>query len=305
MNKYLKWLISLAIVISLFYVLFKKVGISEIINVFVNVKVEWLLLFLLAYMVIRLFSIFQFSVLFRAVDRKIGFYTLFKYFHLTTGLGKILPAKIGSISFAWLLNKKKGVPYGEAFAFHTIDKILMNIFSGIIAIFGFFFVLELPVEMIYTIFGILALMVITIMLFSSSYFRELIKRYVLRKYSYLFKNFSKTFKSLFKKDLIYLILVVVVKIFTLFMTFVAFSFIFKAFGAAVPFYQVAVVSSILTVINILPLPFAGLGVYEVSGVYLFSLFGVPLAVSTNYMLFLLIFKYAFFFVIYLLYNREL
>ena len=80
---------------------------------------------------------------------------------------------------------------------------------------------------------------------------------------------------------------------------------FRMFGAEVSIFHIAMIQSLIIMISLLPIPFSGLGLKEISGIYMYGLIGVPYAVSVNYFLFNILFKYAFGLVVYWTYRKKL
>jgi glycosyltransferase 2 family protein len=293
-KKILEYIFRFVILGTLFYVLFRKVGVTTALETFYEINLFWILLFFVIYFLTKILVTWNISILLLALGKKIKFKTLFSYQLLTAAVALFLPGGTGEVSLTMLLHKRKGMEYGEGLSIQLIDKLVTSIFFAFFAVYGLLFVFELSEIYLYLVFGVILLFLLIVLFVWSNKLRRIIRKYILRKYSKYFRSFSKTFKYILRHKKKYLVLNLFVTALLMFFIFLGGSLVFKAFGFTIPLLHIAFIHSIITIIGYLPLPLSGLGVKELSAIYLFSLVGVPLSIITAYLLFNVVFKYVFF-----------
>jgi uncharacterized protein (TIRG00374 family) len=220
-------------------------------------------------------------------------------------IGKYFPSKVGEVSLAWLLKKNEKFELGEGLAISLIDKLTTLIILASLAAYGLIFVFKLHKIYLLVIGLVVIGSILLVILISSEKARDIIKRFILRKYSKYFKAFGKSFIFILTKRPGYVIANFLITAIQLLITIIAGFFVFKALGIYVNPLHIIVIDGIVAMIQFLPLPYSGLGVKEVTGSYLFSLLGVPLSLSANYMIFNAIFKDIIFFFFYFLWEKHL
>lgn len=304
MKKFYLRILHVFILLSLLFAVFWKVGVNSIIEVFVNLNPIWLIPFVVIYLSTKLMAALNLALLFKAIKKKVSYLMLLKFLLLTNAVALFFPSRTGELSLPILLKKHKNFDYGEVLSVQLIDKLITFVFFGGLALFGLIFLFDLSNNYLYILIFTLVLLVCVGFAAWSDKFRFYVKKYVLRKYSKYFRNFSSSFKYAFRNRKKYLIVNFFVTLSLLVVTFMGGVFVFLAFGQEVSLLHVAMIQAVVTMITLLPIPFSGLGLKEISGIYMYGIIGVPYAVSVNYFLFNFLFKYIFGSVVYGIFNKE-
>ena len=114
----------------------------------------------------------------------------------------------------------------------------------------------------------------------NSRIRAIIKKYFLRKYANFFRGFSVTIIKLVRRKE-YILLNMLFTAVKWYLAFIATWLLFRAFNFDVAISNIAIVTSMIKIITLIPISISGLGVSEVSGTYAYYLLGVPLAIGAN------------------------
>ena len=274
---FLKVFVSL----TLFLILFYKVGFLEIYQLILKMKLVFLPLIILFFMLNFICGFFKIKILLKPLNKKISFLKIAKYSIIAWSFGLFSPSKIGEFSMPFFL-KKEGISLGEGFAMQVLDKGMMVFSFAIIAIFSALIFFSIRNAFL---FSIILFLTLTICLFIvlSRFTRNIIKKYVLKKYSLKFKGFSKTLFNYLKNSKVYLFLAFIfslVKIF--FMAFVVY-FLFLSFGVDIPLVYIIMIMAITIASSMIPISMNGLGVRQSIGVFLYSQIGIsPLIAMGNY-----------------------
>lgn len=281
----LRILFGICILLFLIY----KVGFTNLINSLVKFN----LIFLLPISIVLLISFFigtlNIKILLKSMGAKINFFKLMKYYLISWSIGLVVPGKIGEFSIAYFL-KKEGLEGGPSFIIPLMDKILTFLCVSLIASVGIFFFFGIS-NAIKLLLGTLVIVAISSILFLSERIRNLIKKYILGKYSNYFNKFSKTLKYMIKNSKKYLVMNIILTFaFWMVTAFVPF-FIFKGFGVTVHWFFVLTISTIGTMLSIIPISISGLGVREGVGMLLYSQIAVPREAVLSMYLTVLAIKY--------------
>jgi uncharacterized protein (TIRG00374 family) len=164
------------------------------------------------------------------------------------------------------------------------DKIISLIIKALLGIIGVIFILK---NLDFLIIGVSILVIISLLflllLFSSDSFRNFIKKFILRKYSKIFKGFSKDLKKYIKnnkKELFYNGIITLIK--TTFETMILF-ILFLSFGQITNFISVLLIFSLLSVMSLILLPIGiqGMGIREALGILMYSTINIEPAIVFN------------------------
>ena len=305
MNKIWLKVLNVFILVSIFILIFWKVGVDSIFEVLKNINLFWLIPFVVIFVGTKMIYTLNLRLLFKAIRRRISYFGLFKYFLLMNSLALFFPSKTGELSLTLLLKKHKNFEYGEVLSVQFIDKLITFSFYGVMAVLGLLFVFDLSQDYTWILLATLLVLVSVFVGAWSNKVRRFIKKYFLRKYSKYFKRFSHSFKHVFKRRKKILVLNFFITAILLSGIFFGGLVAFRMFGAEVSIFHIAMIQSLIIMISLLPIPFSGLGLKEISGIYMYGLIGVPYAVSVNYFLFNILFKYAFGLVVYWTYRKKL
>jgi uncharacterized protein (TIRG00374 family) len=191
-------------------------------------------------------------------------------------LGAFLPFQIGESSLVLFL-KNQGVPFAKSVGLFITDKIVSLFAIWILGSIGIFLIvykhdivlwigLGLP-----TLFIILALITINSIDTENENFKVYLKIKVVR---FIYDKMKMLFgEMLSNRDGIAINLITTV-VRMLLIQPIMFFICFKACGVQISIFYLMLISNILVVVSLIPITAQGLGVVEVSAVYLFSLINV-------------------------------
>ena len=264
---FLKILVSIIII----YFLIRNIGLEKI----------WLALrstnlFILSLVLpIKLFSLLlngvNITIFLQAIDRKINFLKVVVWSNLAWSIGLFFPGRVGEFSIIYFL-KSEGVEFGESAAVALLDKMTTFFVLSALSIIGVFYYFNFTSAL--WLAGILLVVMIgSIAVFLNARLRRLVKEYLLRKYARLFRGFNDSFRRILgnRKMILGNTLITAVK---WFFSFSAFSVIFLSLGAAVKVTDVMLISSLATIISLIPISLGGIGLREYTAVYLFNGLGI-------------------------------
>ena len=224
---------------------------------------------------IKLFSLLlngvNITIFLQAIDRKINFLKVVVWSNLAWSIGLFFPGRVGEFSIIYFL-KSEGVEFGESAAVALLDKMTTFFVLSALSIIGVFYYFNFTSAL--WLAGILLVVMIgSIAVFLNARLRRLVKEYLLRKYARLFRGFNDSFRRILgnRKMMIGNTLVTAVK---WFFSFSAFSVIFLSLGAAVKVTDVMMISSLATIISLIPISMGGIGLREYTAVYLFNGLGI-------------------------------
>lgn len=305
MRKWFLKLFSFFILVSLLFLIFWKVGIQEIFDVLLQINFVWLIPFILIFFLNKLFYTFNLRLLLGSLREKVVYKRLLKYYLLMNSIALFFPSRTGELSLPLFLKKNEGFEYGEVLSIQLIDKMITFSVYLLLAFLGLFFVFDLGNSYYFVLIFIFLILVGLFIVVWSKKVRSFLKNYILRKYSKYFKGFSKSFKYILKTRKTILFVNILITFVLLSLNFIGGVIVFRMFAFDISFVSVAVVQSILLIIGLVPFTFSGFGLAQISGIFLYGELGVPYAVSVNYFLFNLLFKYIFGTMIYFGFYKEL
>jgi len=189
-----------------------------------------------------------------------------------------IPGKLGEFSLVYFLNKEN-IKIGHGAAISVIDKIITLVCLFLISFFGFFMFFS-PLQSIKLIVISLVLFAVIMILIVSKWNRNIIKKYILGKYSKKFAGFYSTFEFFFKHKKHILFIDFIITLIKWSINALIFYVIFLALKTTVPFLMVFIITSITVIISLIPITASGLGIREGIGIFLFSRVGVAFPVSS-------------------------
>ena len=298
--------IALIIGILIFAYLINKIGLDKIIFTLKNFNPLYLPILLVILLISHFLSGLNLWILTRHL-KKISLINCIKYVFFTIFYSVFMPGKLADFLIIYYF-KKKNISIGESSAIIFFDKIISLILKSILGILGVLLIfdkfnlilLSLPIIIIFVI-------ILSIIILSSKTSRNLIRKYILRKYSYLFKGFSKKiieYLKGYKKELFYNFSITVIKI--IFETLLIY-LLFLAFGLKSNFILILLVFNLLAIANffISPIGISGGGVREGLGVIIFGLVGIDMAIVLNSYIIKIILIYFINLIIFIKYHNEL
>ena len=272
----LKWIFGLFVLIFLFY----KVGIKNVYKTLLMLNPFLFLIIILMYALLFVIGAVNVKIL---VDctKKLNFLKIIRYYLLSWSIGLFVPGRIGEFSIIYFL-KRDDVSIGEGTTISVLDKLTTIITVSFLAITGFFI---LPFFTRYE--AIRLVFILVLVLFSLIFFivtekgRDIIKKYVLRRYSGKFAGFSKTFFHYIKNErlaiLLNFVLTFIKWMIASFITYI----LFLSLGANLSFFYIVFIDAVVIIISLIPLTMSGLGVKEFAAVFLYQQIGAPAQITLS------------------------
>ncbi len=292
--------------ILIFIYLIYNIGLEKIILTFKNFNIFYLPLLLIILLIGHFLAGLNIWVLVKRF-KKISFYNCMKYNFFTVFYSAFMPGKLADFFIIHYFKQHK-IKLGETIVIIFFDKIISLVLKALLGILGVLVLLKRFDLLFFGIplFIILAILFGILLLFSNK-FRSLIRKYILRKYSYLFKGFFKNIKiylKKYKKELFYNFLITVVKV--IFETLLIY-LLFLAFSLKIKFIIVLLIFNLLAIINFVALPIgiSGLGTREALAIIVFGLAGIEQAGILNSYIIKLILIYFVNLLIFMKYSDEL
>lgn len=284
-NQVIRIIVSSALLLFLLY----KIGLKNIIDTLFSINPNYIFWIVILLCTPYFFGTLNVFIISRKINPRVRFYPFLKDFSISQSMGMILPGKIGD-AFLILFMKKHKINMGIATAIFLIDKAISFIVIGFFALFGLHLFFTLQNTIYISIFFIL-IPISIIVLFKSDMIRGFIKKRILRKYASKFVGFKKSASKIYKKhkDVLFanFVLTVIRWLIAVFMIQVN----FLAYNSHVDYFAVLVVCSIIALISLIPITISGIGVREVSAVYLFGIVGIEPAITISVYLLQFILKY--------------
>jgi len=267
-SKIITTLIGLIIFIYLIYI----IGLDKIISTFRSFNLFYFPLAFIILLISNFLAGLNIWVLIKNLN-KISFFECIKYNFFTIFYSTFMPGKLADFFIIYYFKE---------------HKIKISESSAVILL-------------------LILLVLFSFVLLFSKRFRNLIRRRILKKHSYLFKGFFKNIKTYLnkhKKELFYNFLITVIKV--ILETLLIYT-LFLAFGLKVNFLVVLLVFNLLTIINFVALPvgITGLGLKESLGIIIFGLAGIDRAVVLNSYIIKIILIYLVNLLVFLKYSGEL
>ena len=298
-------LLKIFLSVLLLIVVVYYIGIDKIMQTFLSMN----LIYLPFIFVLFAFNIFlaPISSIFLYFPIKSKNVSASEFYHLrlfTSMLGSFTPGKLGEYSLLYILKKYHNTKIIPIFFIISLDKIITLFCILLFSLVAFLFLFNYFNLAIYVVVLLLFFMIsfffsrfvihkirwVSVHLFRIKRLHDffytigdLLKQYLKKYYMYIFANLVMTF-------LLQLLVAYITK-----ETYAAFSF-------SIPLFSVFLVNSVIGLLSFIPLNLFGFGIKEITSIYLYTLLGVPPAVTTSSILIFILFRY----VIYLLYfaSRE-
>jgi|TARA_B100001971_G_C18254534_1_gene580908 uncharacterized protein (TIRG00374 family) len=290
MNKALRTMLQLSVGILLFVFLFSQVGIGAFWEVLKTINLWWLIPSVLMTIPTQVLAASNFSVLFSALGKNSSFSHLFRSGMLSFSIGMVAPGKLGDLSLVSLL-REGDIGYGDTLAATVADKMISLFVTGVLALLGIAWFLDL--QTFWIVFGVGAGAFLVGMLgISSSRIRGLVKKYILRRHAKHFDGFYSNLRLLVREKKLYLLVNIVLTLMKFFSGFIGTWFLFRAFDVQVSLLVILFVTAITSLLSLIPISISGLGVREGVGTYLYTLVGgVSVVLSANVVIIATVRKY--------------
>src|SRR3990167_2477104 len=129
-------LIKLLVGVSLLFLLYYKIGFSNIYQTLITIHIPLALAFVIIFYILFFFlGAWNLKILLDPI-KKLSWRKLFEYYCLSWSFGLFVPAKLGEFSLIFLL-KKEDIGQGQTMALSVIDKFITMITFAAFAIIGF------------------------------------------------------------------------------------------------------------------------------------------------------------------------
>ena len=276
----LRFVLALAILIILIH----KVGSEKILDTMSSANLIYPIFIIPIWIVILLLGTYNLLIFLRALKLKIHFSKLFRYYLLSWSTGLFLPGKVGELIILKFF-KNEQINYGQSSAIYFTDKIVTGFVLLLFSSMGLFLLLGSSYLTFYGVLFLALAFIVFVSIIASKKTRNLVKKYILRKYSHLFEGFSKILISLFKDNKEVIFINLIITIIKASISAVAISLLFLSFNQPVNFFYIIIIDSLITIISFIPISFNGLGLKESSAVILYSLVGInPVITASSYIL---------------------
>ncbi|MEK6932295.1 MAG: flippase-like domain-containing protein [Nanoarchaeota archaeon] len=220
--------------------------------------------------------------------KKISLKYVIKATFISLVYATIIPGKIADLLMIPLLKKQK-LNFNQSATTLFLDKTISLFIKSIFALFGVIFIIKkfgtfFSTKIVTSIIIIILILTLFIIFIRSKLVLRFIKHKILRKYLLLFKRLYKTLRLYIKENKKYLFYNALITILKVFLETFLFFFLFLSFGQATNFMELFFVFSLLSIIILLISPIfgiSGLGVREITGIFIFGIMGVNSAVVFN------------------------
>ena len=284
-SKFLRIFISVTILIFLIY----KIGTKRIVETISQFNAAYMIPILIVTFLANLLGTYKLILLIKSLKIHISFLKLYHLNFLSWCLSLFIPGRIGELFIVYFL-KKERIELGVGSAIVIADKLIGVIVTFALAIGGMFLFFSINQSIKMTLTVLLGL-VIFIYILISNLGRNLIRKFILKKWESKFAGFSKTLFFLMKKHkgiLAYNFILSLIKwVLSSFVLYI----LFISFGQKVPVLMVAIVTATLAITSLIPITTNGLGVKESVGVFIFTLIGIPTEITISVFLMLLVINY--------------
>ncbi len=278
------YLLRLILALAILFLLIYKLGYKQIYNTLISADLVYSIFIIFIWMIVLLLGAYNLSIFLKALKLKIYFPRLFRYYLLSWSTGLFFPGKVGELVILRFF-KKEQINYGQSSAIYIIDKIITGVVLLLFSSIGLLLLLDSSYSIFYGIFILISAFIIFISMVLSKKIRGMIKKYILRKYSYLFEGFSKTLINLFENNKEVIFINLIITIIKIFISAIAIYLLFVSFNQSVNFFYIIIIDSLITVISFIPISFNGLGLKESSAVILYGLVGIsPVITASSYIL---------------------
>ena len=215
--------------------------------------------------------------------KKVSLSNIIKYTFFTLFFAVILPGKLADLLLLHFLKKEK-IKVSQSTIVVFFDKMISLLLKVILGLIGAIFILK---QFNFLFIGVplitLGIIGLSLLIINSRKIRDFVKNRLLKRYSSIWKGFSRDLKHYQKEYKIYLGYNGLVTLIKILAESLLFFLLFLSFGQYVNPLEIFFIFSLLSIIILLafPIGISGLGVRESLGVFIFSAIGVESAVVFN------------------------
>lgn len=268
-----RWTWRLTILLCLLAWLFTRFDWQTFTQVFVAPRWDALVAMVFASLGFAFLGSAKIWVLLRAL-MPIRFGVVFRYFFIATSFGALTPAALGDFSMVALL-KRENLPVSQGLSVMLIDRAVSVMTYALV-----FAPLTLGLLLVDAIiwwwivaggtFGTIGFL----MLNASVRVRHFVRESLICRWIPTLEDFARTSSGLLRNYPWHLSVNIVLTLIRSSVAGVVVYYALLAAQTAPPLFSVICITNFLSLVNLLPISFGGLGVYEVSGVVLFEKIGL-------------------------------
>lgn len=214
----------------------------------------------------------------------IPFLDFFKKYLLSWAFGTMLPGRLGDFSLGFLLRKK--IPASKVFAIVLIDKLVTLFLYSSITLIGIFYLFTNNV-ILHTVSSIVIFWFILSALLFSKQLKQIVLGFVkkyFKDHTLAISYFSKTFFFLLNKKRKAILTNFLMSSIRLLIITTNFYLLFLSFGVQPNYSALIVIVTMVAILAVIPISLNGLGVREVSFIFLCTLIGIPELISASVVL---------------------
>ena len=263
--------------IALFVYVVKKAGISNLISTFLGANYFYIAIAVLFLPLIVLLQTFKWRYVVGKQGIKMGLAEAYKIQLVSIFYGFVTPARIGSfVKIAYLQEKTKNL--GKSASSVVIDRALDLLTVLLLAGFGSLMVINKFSRILLYIAALTGLFILLIAVFLIESKKRFVLEFIYRKMlsgkmkAKVKKSFSQFYKSIPKYR--FFIVPFAASIATWLIIYLQIFFIAVALNINVPYFVLAVMLAISTLVSLLPISIAGIGPREASLITLLGFFGI-------------------------------
>lgn len=264
------------------FLIFYYIGFDRILSALKNFNLIYLLAIPPFVFLSYLGGVYNLHIFLSALNFKIRFWKLFKYYLLGLSVGMFTPGRLGEFSMIYFF-RKEGIPLGKGAAISFLDKLISFIAASMVAVVALF-VFVIPKNVVISLVVVIPLvLLIVIFFFFSEKGRYLINHYILRSYSKKFEGFSSVLFFFLKNKFHIVLLNFLVSIVKWFAIALMAHYVFLGFGFNVNPLYIFLITNFIAIVTLIPITFNGLGFIELSIIFFYSKINVPsnIVISEN------------------------
>ena len=291
-NPKLRIALQLTVTIVVLIVLFKSINLSSLVQILRSVKIWPLLFSLLATFLMRILWAYQISITQEPMDMHFSIYAIFRIQLIATFYSLVLPGDLLAGGVSWYKLSRPDRKYIEAGAlliFFRLVQISCLVFIGlVVALWDQ--QIGAPEFRALIIFGLSGIVIMWILYFSNRVtgIFDFIANKVKGNASFLtsvFDNFESLLNTILKFRALgikRLLSVFGVSLTAQLLGLVYFFSIAKAVDIQLPFFVIGWISTFVTIVQMIPISIAGLGIREASYAVLLSEYGISPEQAISY-----------------------
>ncbi len=258
------------------YILFFQIDITEIIKIFKNSDIRFILIAVLLLILVHIIKSVRFYGLLRFGEISIPLYKCFLIYVVGLYWGMITPGRMGDVVKAYYV-KQQGYSLTRGISATIADRIFDLAFFLVITLFELIILIKyrlltVNVHPLVFVSAFISVFILIIIFFNHNKFIQLLFRI---KVFLKFKEHINIFKSYFT-DLLQIKRMIVIIGLTMISWFVylwVIQILLISYNLIIPFHYTILFFFISTLVSLLPISYAGIGTRDAMLLFLFNLYG--------------------------------